>query len=75
MCGGWGEWINHRSKEVGRERQKKRGREGVAKATFGPQAGPEYEVCAHGEGGVWGPSITSNDTLRTTGNTQANAAC
>lgn len=24
MCGGWGKWINHRSKEVGRERQKKK---------------------------------------------------
>lgn len=27
MCGGWGKWINHRSKEVGRERQKKKKRE------------------------------------------------
>ena len=24
MYGGWGKWINHRSKEVGRERQKKK---------------------------------------------------
>lgn len=27
MCGLWGEWINHRGKEVGRERQKKKKRE------------------------------------------------
>lgn len=24
VCGGWGKWINHRSKEVGREKTKKK---------------------------------------------------